>query len=430
MRAFRLFGPWKPRVFLLFAVIIILLSRGAVILTSHDDAQMDLSIYQEVGELVANGIDPYDFAKDRQRREALRLNDYGASVWAKQDPTLYDHYVSSNLPGSTVLYGWLERISNGNPKVYRLAFAFGDVLIALAAYVLLTRCGIVLDTLGKQAAFSLAVVYYPSNIQWGLVWSEDKQIQTALMLFAAGLLVARPARRAELNALAIGGVGAMSIIFKAFGILLAPLALSYFYRAPRRELLLALCAAIITALPFLLYFDLSFIRLVFGRLEHGVASSTTAFHGSPWQLVPFAVASYARPWLCAVLAILGTLAFARGRLDALNFSAAIGVIVVCLWMVGGSMDRMNIAMMFAMFCAAALSIRSWQRFVLFNFIAQLLIYATIFARTSWLNFFDPETPDAMATAIFVTSYAGLLLKECLADRSNPVSAPQATVRPA
>ena len=53
MRALRLLGPWKPPVFLLSAVMIILLSRSAVILTSHDDAQMDLSIYQEVGELVA-----------------------------------------------------------------------------------------------------------------------------------------------------------------------------------------------------------------------------------------------------------------------------------------------------------------------------------------------------------------------------------------
>jgi hypothetical protein len=379
---------------------------------------MDISIYQEVGELVANGIDPYDFAKDRHRRDALRLNDYGPAVWAKQSPALYDYYVSSNLPGSTVLYGWLQRISDGNPKAFRLAFAFGDVLIALAAYVLLARCGIVLDTSGKHAAFSPAAIYYPSNIEWGLIWSEDKQIQTALMLFAAGLLVARPAARGQWNALAIGSVGAMSVIFKAFGIFLAPLALGYFYKSPRRELLLALFAAVITALPFLLYFDLSFIRLVLGRLAHGVAASNSAWHGSPWQLVPFAVASYARPLLCAALGVLAALAFATGRLDALNVSAAIGVIVVCLWMVGGSMDGMNIAMMFAMFCAATLSIRSWQNFMLLNFIVQPLIYGTTIARTSWLNFFDGETPDAIATAIFVTSYVGLLLKEFLGDRSK------------
>jgi hypothetical protein len=242
------------------------------------------------------------------------------------------------------------------------------------------------------------------------------------MLFAAGLLVKRPAARGQLNAVAIGVVGAMSVIFKAFGIFLAPLAISYFYKAPKREFLLALCAAVITALPFFLYFDLSFVRLVLGRLAHGVASSNAALHGSPWQMVPFAVAAYVRPLICAALAGLAALALAKGRLDALNFSAAIGVIFVCLWIVGGSMDRMNIAMMFAMFCAATLSIRSWQGFVLLNFTVQLLIYSTTIARTSWLNFFDGETPDAMATAVFVTSYVGLLLRASLGDSSHRISA--------
>ena len=191
MQVFKRIGPWTPRVFLLLTVIMILLTRGTVILTSHDDAQMDLSIYQEVGELVANGIDPYDFAKDRQRREALRFNDYGVAVWAREIPARYDYYVSSNLPGSTMLYGLLDLISHEDPKVFRLAFAFGDVLIALAAYFLLKRCGIVLDRFSKQVTFSLAAIYYPSNIEWGLVWSEDKQIQTALMLFVARLLVCK-----------------------------------------------------------------------------------------------------------------------------------------------------------------------------------------------------------------------------------------------
>jgi len=157
-------------------------------------------------------------------------------------------------------------------------------------------------------------------------------------------------------------------------------------------------------------------------LAHGVASSNAALHGSPWQLVPFSVASYVRPLVCAALASLAALAFAKGRLDTLNFSAAIGVIFVCLWMVGGSMDRMNIAMMFAMFCAATLSIRYWQLFVLLNFTVQLIIYSILIARTSWLNFFDGETPDALATAVFVISYVGLLVKVSLEDRSPGLSA--------
>lgn len=407
-RQFRLFGPWKPAFFIPLVILIILISRSAVILTSHDDAQMDLSIYQEVGELLAHGIDPYDRGTNVETRTALRLNDYGAAEWVKQNAGLYDYYVTSNLPGSTALYGLLERISQGNPKIWRLAFAAGDILIALAAFFLLHRAGVALDTLGSQITFSLAAIYYPSNIVWGLLLAEDKQIETALMLLLAGLLVARPVARGPLNAAAIGSIGALSVIFKAFGIFLAPVALSYFYRAPRRELVLVLCAAAITVLPFFLRFDLSFVRLMLDRVAHGSAASTTALHGSPWQLIPFAAVYYARPLLCVILSLYVVIAWVRGRLDALSFSAAIGVICVCLWMVGGSMDRMNIAMMFAMFCAATVSVRFWQTLVMFNFAAQILVYTPVIARTRWLNFVDAETPDAIATAIFVASYFALL----------------------
>lgn len=407
-RQFRLFGPWKPAFFIPLVILSILISRGAVILTSHDDAQMDLSIYQEVGELLDHGIDPYDHQTNVEMRTALRLNDYGAAEWVKQNAAMYDYYVSANLPGSTAFYGLLERISQGNPKIWRLGFASGDILIALAAFFLLHRAGVVLDTLSKQITFSLAAIYYPSNIEWGLLIAEDKQIQTALMLLLAGLLVARPAARGPLNAVAIGSIGALSLIFKAFGVFLAPVALGYFYRAPRWELALAVCAAAITVLPFCLRFDLSFVHLMLDRVVHGSAASNTALHGSPWQLIPFPAVYYARPLLCAALSLYVVIAWVGGRLDVLNCSAAIGVILVCLWMVGGSMDRMNIAMMFAMFCAATVSIRFWQNLVLFNFTAQILIYTAEIARTRWLNFVDAETPDAIATAIFVTSYFVLL----------------------
>jgi hypothetical protein len=422
-RQFRLFGPWKPAFFIPLVILTILISRGAVILTSHDDAQMDLSIYQEVGELVVHGIDPYDHRTNVELRTALRLNDYGAADWVKQNAVLYDYYVSSNLPGSTALYGLLERMSQGNPKIWRLALASGDILIALAAFFLLHRAGVTLDTLGKQITFSLAAIYYPSNIEWGLLIAEDKQIQTALMLLLAGLLVARPVACAPLNAAAIGSIGALSLFFKAFGVFLAPVALSYFFRAPRREVALALCAAAITVLPFCLRFDLSFVRLMLDRVAHGSAASTTALHGSPWQLIPFAAVYYARPLLCVALSLYVVIAWVRGTLDVLICSAAIGVICACLWMVGGSMDRMNIAMMFAMFCAATVSIRFWRNLVLFNFIAQTLIYTTVIARTRWLNFVDAETPDAIATAIFVTSYFALLA--CSIARATRSSTPTA-----
>ena len=79
----RLLRPWPPKYLIVWVVFWVVLTRGAIILTSHDDLQMDLSIYQETGELVVNGIDPYDFDAKMDQREALRLNDHGAADYAK-----------------------------------------------------------------------------------------------------------------------------------------------------------------------------------------------------------------------------------------------------------------------------------------------------------------------------------------------------------
>ena len=87
------------------------------------------------------------------------------------------------------------------------------------------------------------------------------------------------------------------------------------------------------------------------------------------------------------------------------------------------MDRMNIAMVFAMFCTATLSMRLWQTLTLFNIVVQLFIYATVIARTSWLAFFSYETPDAIATAVFLASYFVLMLRHCMAPAGRAREAP-------
>src|SRR5579864_7824024 len=113
---------WKLKYFVAFVVFMIVITRGAVILTSHDDIQLDLWIYQEVGELVASGIDPYDGSGNRDARTPIRLRESSAPAWMKQNEALYDYYVTGNLPGSTALYGLLQVVSNGNAKVWRLGF--------------------------------------------------------------------------------------------------------------------------------------------------------------------------------------------------------------------------------------------------------------------------------------------------------------------
>jgi len=398
---------FRPKIFLILCLVVIAVTRSAIILRS-DYAGIDITIYREVGQLVSNGINPYDYTSNELMREALRADGYGIDPEVIRGKSEYNYYVSGNLPASTALYGLIDWIGQSK-HWWRLALAMGDILIVVGAFFLFSRAGIPLDTASRQIVFSLATVYYPSSIQWGVVFSEDKQFQTALMLFLAGLTIKSTWKAPTVAAIAIGVVGSFAVLFKALGVFLAPLALSYFRARPRREFVIAVAFASSIAALFFLYFGTAFIFLMGARATGG--SSAIANHGSPWVLLPAVAAQYARPVLCLLLLVGAGVAYRRQKLDMLNLCAAACVIFTCLWITSGSMDRMNIAMIFAMMCMATVSVKNWCTLVAVNFAVQLPLYAGVFARLNdpkWL--FYPERPDAIATIVFLISYFAIIYR--------------------
>ena len=413
---------YKPRTFLLLSILLVLITRSAVIFTSSaDSGGIDLSIYREAGELVANGVDPYDPHSNPSLREALRQNRNGIlpEIMSKG---AYDLYVAGNLPGSTAFYGVIEAIYPESVRWWRSALSFGDVLIVLAAFFFLTRAGVHMDTFRNQLAFALSTVWCPSLFYWGTIMSEDKQYQTALMLLLAGCLIA-PLKRGYPATLSIAVVGFLSVAFKAVGVFLAPLALQYLRTRPIREAVMAAILVGLLTVVLLYYFESAFVLLARRTLDG--SSSLAIGHGSPWRLLPLDVALYIRPILCVILISAVGASYYFRKIDLINACAAGLVVFLCLWVVSGSMDRMNIAMIFATICMATLSVARWQRLVAINFVAQLLIYTCVVARLrdpQWL--FATEIPDAVATAIFVVSYFTLLLqspKPAAVDYHSPRS---------
>lgn len=399
----------RPTGFLKLAIILVVLGRAAlVLLTPRYDQTTDLSIYKEVGELLVNGIDPYDFAAQAPLREQLRLNDYGADSYVKQTRERYNYYVSGNLPASTALYGLLEIVSGGNPKIWRIAFVLGDVSIVLAAFFFLRRAGVELQSLVQKLTFLAGVVAYPSLVEWGTLWPADKQFQTALMMLFAGLLISQP-KSPVLSSVAIGITGSLSILFKALGLFLLPLALWYFYRRPRRELVTAVLAAVATALPLFALFNIAFIQLMMNRVLAGSATATAAYHSSPWIFFPDSFMSSVRPVVCLALVAAVAIHRWKGKIDLLNCLAALALVFICLWTNGGSMDRLNIAMMFALLCTATISVQYWQTLTLLNYAIQLPIYTYYgiqhFRRwpASGIDRFD-----AAVTIFFLVSYFCIL----------------------
>ncbi len=388
-----------------FWVIILLVaaSRAAVILTSHDDAQSDLSIYQETGQLVVNRVDPYDFAGNRERRTALRMDGHGVGDWARTDEAAYNFYVSGNLPGSTALYGLIEWVTQGNLRLWRLILALGDVAVAAIAFHLMRQCGLELDNGRDQRLFALAAVFYPSLIYWGLVRAEDKQFETALLLSGA-LLIGMGARSAKRPAWLVGVIFSLGILFKALGVFLTPLVIDYFRRRPWREAAIGGLVAALVALLLCAMFDRAFFHLMFARFAVSTVSAVGALHASPWQLFPESAFHVGRPLVVLALGGMLLAGYLRDTIDVLNLCAGALLIAICIATVNGSMDRMNMAMMFAMFSIASLSHTAWRRLVAFNVCVQLPIYAVVIGRASWLNFVNSETPDAIASLLFLLSY--------------------------
>ena len=392
---------------MILSILLVLITRGAVIFTgSADSGGIDLAIYREVGELVANDVDPYDPKSNPSRREALRQNRNGIfpEIISKG---AYDFYVAGNLPGSTAFYGIIEAIYPESVRWWRSALSFGDVLILLAAFFLLTRAGVHMDTFRNQLAFALSTVWCPSLFYWGTIMSEDKQYQTALMLLLAGCLIA-PLKRGYAATLLIAVVGFLSVIFKAVGVFLAPLVLQYLRSRPMRETIVAVILVGLLTAVLLYSFESAFVLLA--RRTRDGSSSLAIGHGSPWRLLPIGIVLYVRPVVCACLIFAVGASYYLRKIDLVNACAAGLVIFLCLWVVSGSMDRMNIAMIFATMCIATLSVARWQRLIEINFVVQLLIYACVVARLrdpQWL--FATEIPDSVATAIFVISYFTLLL---------------------
>jgi hypothetical protein len=407
-----------------FWVIILLVaaSRAAVILTSHDDAQIDLSIYQETGQLIVNRVDPYDFAGNREKRTALRMDGHGVGDWAKTDEAAYNFYVSGNLPGSSAFYGLIEWITQGNLRLWRLVLALGDMAVALLAFLFVRQCGLALETSRDQRLFAMAAVFYPSLIYWGLIRAEDKQFETALLLSVA-LLIGMGAKSPKRPAWLVGLTFVLSILFKALGVFLTPLVIDYVRRRPWREAAIAAFVAALVALLLCSVFDRAFFQLMFARFAVGTVAAGSALHASPWQLLPQSFFHVGRPLVVVALSGMLLAGYVRGTIDLLNLCAGALLIAVCIATVNGSMDRMNMAMIFAMFSIASLSHAGWRQLVAFNVCVQLPIYAIMIGRADWLNFVNGETPDAIATLLFLVSYVSVVAPLAL-GRNN--AAPSGT----
>jgi hypothetical protein len=229
---------------------------------------------------------------------------------------------------------------------------------------------------------------------------EDKPIETALMLFSAAILLS-PKATTMWRGLGAGAILSLSILFKLFGVFLFPLWLVR-TRAewPKFGLWTILGGLVPLGLSFAV-FGPYFIETMMARGARD--SFGVSQHASPWALFPLlsgnalltakiiVVSIY-----CSVLLAL----LAKRRIDMLNFCAGIAVAFACIWLIGGSLNRINITILFSIGAMASLS--SWL-FFYFSSLA-MLISGVSYAVGMGLFAFKLEAVDRVLVLVFVCAY--------------------------
>lgn len=374
--------PLSQWQFVLTGMAATIVIRLVVILLTPSTADFsDPRIYQGTGQTVLAGVNPYNFADKIELRAQLRAKmargqpDGANDIFTKSQET-WNYYVSGNLPASTALYALFEVLSNGSRTVWRLLFILGDLAIFLSLIALLKSLTGTIESAPLQLGVLCLAVVNPLLIVDGCAVPEDKQFQTALMLYAAALLCARGSV-SDRKALGTGLILSLSVLFKLFGIFLMPLWLVRARNEGRRYTIGTLLGLSIPVLIAFAAFGHYFVHTMSARgLQNSVQGPE---HSSPWALFPEFVdhsvgrlegravsgaSSYVliKATTASLYAAAVFTAFLKRRIDLLNLCAGLAVVFACLWLDKGSLNRMNIAMVFAVAALASLSIQTFMRF--------------------------------------------------------------------
>jgi MFS family permease len=330
---------------------------GGIAATRYEDAHIDLTIYVAGGRLVHAGINPYDWRDGVATREALRQAPGSYQAWVSESQERWDSYASSNLPLTLLWFSLADRFGS-RPVHYRLLFALADCALSALIGVFVLRHWYGGRHHGRALLAALLLgALSPVLLNVGIRAPEDKGVQTLLMVGALYCARGR-AREAALSAGLLGG----SRAFKGLGFLIAPLAAARIAWAapPSRRWRWLILYAGGAALATLVWF-VPFLPEVITRASDRLATHVgypTPEHASPFALI---AALWPRGWQAVRFAFLAVLAGAALASAALRRRpheiATAGALVgfVCVVLVTGSLDRLNMAFLPAILLIGCLS---------------------------------------------------------------------------
>jgi hypothetical protein len=319
------------------------------VLTPERNSWIDLSIYIDGGQLIANGVNPYDFNDNPALRQSLRTDTIAFNPYVSESQDRWNFYSSGNLPLTLLYFGAIEKIAHGDPFIYRLVFSLMDSFLS----VLLTIFIFSYWVSSKKYKFSLAIglgVLSPILLSAGTFLPEDKGVQILLMV---GAIYFSKEKKFFLATLFLG----WSVAFKGLGVFIAPVCLYYYLGeikrseiltqvALKRSILFTLAAMIFALQPFILYLS-DIVGMMKLRLIQNLVSESPE-HSSIWVYTRILFPDWWMDvkFLFSLLFIsINVVGVLRGKLGVNIVTASLLIWFTIIAMFSGSIDRLNIAML-------------------------------------------------------------------------------------
>lgn len=348
---------------------------------------IDISINGDMGALVARGINPYDPMDNQPERQQLRLDTVGYAEYTSQSQQMWDYHAGSQLPSYAFLMGWIEMLWP-HPYFHRIVYAFFDSLLCLLLYVFLRTnhpvSGGVNRGRGRYRellALSLPLmlgVLSPLLLRSGTLIPSSKSLMTLLVL--SGIYFSSLPGR-SLPAWRGGILLGASIAYMALGVLALPLFFTNLFASAKKNgrrtfpvwVAGSVAVALSTAL-WILPFASDLLNMVKNRTDFGAAN---AIHASMWRFIADLTPSWR--WMQRVVMVLSVLivliGIFRKRLDLHLLTGLLYVGFLNLFMIDGSMDRINIAIILFIALLGVKHFGAAQNFTYFTFIGGMVLSA-------------------------------------------------------
>ena len=345
----------KKRILLIIVFAIAFITRLYLVYkTPQNNNTIDLNIYRDGGQLIINGINPYDYFDSVEIRNKLRLDSIAYTPWISETQERWDFYASGNLPLSLLFYGFTESISSGNPFFYRLLFVFIDALLAMFIALIMLENWKLIPSLSNFLLILGIGALSPTLLLWGCSFPEEKGLQILFMILA-------PLFASKKNLIWSTLFLGCSIAFKGLGIFIAPLCLILFIgdkhqllkidkQNIKHAILFIVLTIVFTICWFLPYMPEIF-EMMQKRIEANMGVNVLPEHASIWTI---AMKFYPNSWgqikiySTIFICLLWGYAFIVRRLNIAAISLFFLVLFVDILLLKGSLDRMNIGILISL----------------------------------------------------------------------------------